>query len=154
VPQACHGLLAEVTPAVLPLVVLILEHGGEQAHQRCRVGEDAHLGAADELGVARSMRRRGLEQGRAEAARAQLGDLQFEPARSAVEDPLSMAIAVCGAGRCALVGPGAHVRRCVSLDEPLRSVLENTPQQFGVGDVEVVEERLGVSFPDGPSRVA
>ena len=47
-----HGLLAEMTAAVLPLVVLILDHGGEQAHQRCGAGQDAyHLGAAVEFGV-------------------------------------------------------------------------------------------------------
>ncbi len=50
--QPGHGLLAEVTSAVLPLVVLVLEHGDEQAHQGSGVGKDPHhLGAAVELGT-------------------------------------------------------------------------------------------------------
>jgi hypothetical protein len=32
--EAGHGLLAEVTPSVLPLVVLVLEHSSEQPDQR------------------------------------------------------------------------------------------------------------------------
>jgi len=80
-----------------------------------------------------------FEQRREEAARAQLGDLQLEPARPGVEDPLSMAIAVRGAGRCALMRLGTDVGRCLSLDEPLHGVLENAPEQVGVGAVEVVE---------------
>jgi hypothetical protein len=52
VQQPRHGLLAEMTAAVLPLVVLVLEHRGEEAHQRGGVGKDAHhLRAAVELGV-------------------------------------------------------------------------------------------------------
>jgi hypothetical protein len=48
------GLLAEMTAAVLPLVVLVLEHRGEESHQRRGVGKVAHhLGAAFELGVDR-----------------------------------------------------------------------------------------------------
>ncbi len=40
--ESCHRLLTEVSTTVLPFVVPVLAHRGEQAQQRCGVGEDAH----------------------------------------------------------------------------------------------------------------
>jgi hypothetical protein len=89
------------------------------------------------------MRRRGSSSDGEEAPRSQqLGDLQLEPPRAGVEDPLPVTVAVRGAARRSFVRPRADVRGSFGVDEPLHGVLENAPKNVGVSTIEVVEERL------------
>jgi len=83
-----------------------------------------------------------LEQGREEAARAQLGDLQLEASRAGVEDPLPVAVAVRGACRRSLVRAGADLRGRLSFDQPLHGVFENAPEHVRVSALQLIEQRL------------
>jgi hypothetical protein len=83
-----------------------------------------------------------LEQGRKEAAGAQLGDLQFEASRSGVEDPIAVAVAVRGPRRRSLVRAGADLRGRLRFDELLHRLFEDASHHVRVGALELIEQRL------------
>ena len=69
-----------------------------------------------------------LKQGREEAARAQLGDLQLQTSRAGVEYPLPVAVAVRGSGRRPFVRSGADLSRRLGFDQPRHGVFEDASQ--------------------------